>query len=385
MLIQCTKALLDKIHVAPGELLPPGGEDLPDSLRAWHANLISINRRKAIILMNNQTRYPVVIYRPKPRDFGRFKELIKQAIVTALHMEGFSREVIEGYMAASGEIEFSKTGGRSLVSKMNKAADEIQFLVENLDESSLIQRYISLAAGRMIHDDGSGEGIYPIEEMEASLNLYGSGDSDLSFQEVLEVECYQLKIAIALPGHDIYRRVLVPATFSFRHLHTVIQIVFDWLNYHLHSFTAAKPGSKDKLIVMDDDPDTLDWIDRKKNDILQDRFCALEDIFPTYQQVGYLYDFGDSWEHVITFEKNVKAKGFQVIYLEGRGDRPPEDVGGAGGYEEYLQVMADPGDPEYESMVVWSESQSPRQMSPEEINRRLKNFHYSYRYSPSYY
>ena len=195
------------------------------------------------------------------------------------------------------------------MSKMNKAADEIQFLVENLDEFPDPEVH-QPGSRKDDHDDGSGEGIYPIEEMEASLNLYGSGDSDLSFSGSFGGECYQLKIAIALPGHDIYRRVLVPATFSFRHLHTVIQIVFDWLNYHLHSFTAAKPGSKDKLIVMDDDPDTLDWIDRKKNDILQDRFCALEDIFPTYQQVGYL-DFGDSWEHVITFEKTVKAKGFQ--------------------------------------------------------------------------
>lgn len=45
MLIQCTRALLDKISLAPAELRPPdGGVVFPDSLMAWHANLISINR-----------------------------------------------------------------------------------------------------------------------------------------------------------------------------------------------------------------------------------------------------------------------------------------------------------------------------------------------------
>lgn len=74
MLIQCTKALLDKMKIGPGELRSPEGYDqLPRSLLAWHANIVNIDRRKAIVLMNNATRYPVVIYRPKPKDFARMR------------------------------------------------------------------------------------------------------------------------------------------------------------------------------------------------------------------------------------------------------------------------------------------------------------------------
>lgn len=38
----------------------------------------------------NETRYSVVIYRPRPKDFAKMKELIQEAIVTALRMEGVS-------------------------------------------------------------------------------------------------------------------------------------------------------------------------------------------------------------------------------------------------------------------------------------------------------
>lgn len=65
MLIQCTKAMLDKIGIKGCELASPeGNEEFPNSFMAWHANFVSIDRRKAIILMNNETRYSVVIYRP---------------------------------------------------------------------------------------------------------------------------------------------------------------------------------------------------------------------------------------------------------------------------------------------------------------------------------
>lgn len=140
MLIQCTKALLDRMKIAKDELVSPEGyEQFPGSLKAWHANIVNINRRKAVILMNNETRYPVVIYRPKPKDFARMKDLIKEAIITALRMECIREDVINSYMADAGEIAFSKTANRSMVAKMNNAVREVEYMQEYLDESTQIQ------------------------------------------------------------------------------------------------------------------------------------------------------------------------------------------------------------------------------------------------------
>ena len=47
----------------------------------------------------------------------------------------------------------------------------------------------------------------------------------------------ELRIALAGIEPAIWRRVLVPASFSLHDLHRVIQEVFGWLDYHLYSFT----------------------------------------------------------------------------------------------------------------------------------------------------
>lgn len=382
MLIQCTKSLLDKIGISKSELASPEGhEQFPNSFMAWHANFVSRERGKVIILMNNETRYSVVIYRQSKKDFSTIKELIREAISEALRMEGVRKEVIEAYMAKAGEISFSKTASRSMVAKMNNAVREIEFMQEYLDEETRIQRYISIVAGRFIQLSGGDEGFYPIEKMLKSLSMVYDHEENAAAEDVLEVDLYQLMIKINLEGHDIWRRILVPSTYSFRHLHNIIQTVFDWQNYHLHEFVVDRNESKTLKIVMDDDPETMEYLDFDAFDIRQERFVALKDIFPEFSEVIYEYDFGDSWEHTITLEKVVKSNVFQATYVEGNGERPPEDVGGAWGYEEYMRIMANEKHPEYENMKAWAEGQEERELSPEKINRRLKQAISGYRYS----
>lgn len=374
MLIQCTKALLDKVKISPSELKSPEGyEELPRALTAWQANLVNIDRRKAIVLMNNATRYPVVIYRPRPKDFARMKGLIREAIIVALRMEGICETVIDRYMAAAGEIEFSKTTNRSMIARLNRTVYEVGAMQDCLDESTLIQRYISISAGRLLQGSSSNDYFVPIKKMIECLESYLDEDGNGICQSVLDVELYQLRVQIEIEGFDIWRRVLVPSVLSFLHLHDVIQTVFDWHGYHLHMFKARRQGSKVKQIVMSEDLETLQWFDVDSCDILDERFTALKDIFPDHEEVTYTYDFGDSWNHTITLEKTVRSNAFEVTYLDGRGERPPEDVGGIGGYMEYIRVMADDTDPEYENMKAWAESQGERKQSPEEINSRLKH------------
>jgi hypothetical protein len=374
VLIQCTKALLDKVKISPSELKSPEGyEELPRALTAWQANLVNIDRRKAIVLMNNATRYPVVIYRPRPKDFARMKGLIREAIIVALRMEGICETVIDRYMAAAGEIEFSKTTNRSMIARLNRTVYEVDAMQDCLDESTLIQRYISISAGRLLQGSSSNDYFVPIKKMIECLESYLDEDGNGICQSVLDVELYQLRVQIEIEGFDIWRRVLVPSVLSFLHLHDVIQTVFDWHGYHLHMFKARRQGSKVKQIVMGEDLETLQWFDVNSCDILEERFTALRDIFPDHEEVTYTYDFGDSWKHTITLEKTVRSDAFEVTYLDGRGERPPEDVGGIGGYMEYIRVMADDTDPEHENMKAWAESQGERKQSPEEINSRLKH------------
>jgi ethanolamine utilization protein EutQ (cupin superfamily) len=60
--------------------------------------------------------------------FSKIDELIREAIITALRMEGVCKEVIEAFMEKAGDITFSKTASRSMVAKMNNAVREIEFM-----------------------------------------------------------------------------------------------------------------------------------------------------------------------------------------------------------------------------------------------------------------
>ncbi len=56
-------------------------------------------------------------------------------------------------------------------------------------------------------------------------------------------------------------------------------------------------------------------------------------------------DFGDSWEHDVVIEEltwSSFALKFAVC-LDGENACPPDDVGGTGGYVEFLEAISDPG------------------------------------------
>jgi len=71
---------------------------------------------------------------------------------------------------------------------------------------------------------------------------------------------------------------------------------------------------------------------------------------------SYIYDFGDYWEHEITLEDS-RYHGYElkaeVECLEGEGACPPEDVGGVSGFQEFCEVMSDPGHERCEEYRTW--------------------------------
>lgn len=366
--------MLDKLGIKGNELVSPDGhEEFPKSLMAWHANLVTINRRKMIVLMNNETRYPVVIYKPVKKDFLKINELIRIAITVAFRMEGIREEMIQAYLEKAGEITFSKTANRSLVAKMNNAVRDIEFVQEYIDEETTIQRYISFVAAKFIQTSGANDAFYPYEKMIESLSILDSSDSTSTKEDVLDISLYQLKIKLEMEEHDIWRRVLVPSTYSFRHLHNIIQTVFDWQNYHLHEFEVERSGRNPLKMIMDNAPETMEYLDFDAYEIRQERFVALHDVFQEYNEVFYEYDFGDSWKHTITLENVLNSKTIQATYLDGNGERPPEDVGGEGGFQEFMRIMANEEDPDHENMKLWAETQRERKLSIEKINFRLKH------------
>lgn len=176
-----------------------------------------------------------------------------------------------------------------------------------------------------------------------------------------EPKIYQLKITIKDIKPPIWRRILISDQVNFHELHLAIQDFFNWGNYHLHEFHFPReknPRHKISLLGLDPDgnlPDDLDSDFLNHYDAREDE-VRLYDVFSKNCLIGgYLYDFGDNWEHSIKLEKVYPfKKGFKgPLCVGGKRAAPPEDCGGSWGYQDLLEILSNKNHREYNEMKEW--------------------------------
>lgn len=140
----------------------------------------------------------------------------------------------------------------------------------------------------------------------------------------------------------VWRRLLVPGSVRLDKLHRIFQVAMGWEDRHLHEFEI---GGETYGMQFDDYPEGE----------LQEKDFTVVTAIGGNERFTYEYDFGDSWEHEITVHGVWRiAKGLKfAVCLDGANACPPEDVGGSGGYEHLLAVLADPSHSEYEHLRQW--------------------------------
>ena len=165
-------------------------------------------------------------------------------------------------------------------------------------------------------------------------------------------QVYQFKITLKGTKPPIWRRILVPETYTFWDLHVAIQDAMGWEDYHLHEFTLLSPktGRKVKIGIPSDEDVDYGW------EVLAEWNQKIAHYFSSENsKADYVYDFGDGWEHSIKLEK-ILPRETGVAYprcIDGRGACPPEDCGGIGGYAEFLEAIGDPANELHEDMLDW--------------------------------
>lgn len=172
---------------------------------------------------------------------------------------------------------------------------------------------------------------------------------------------YQLKITLEDTSPFIWRRFVVPATIKLPKLHAVIQIVMGWEDCHMHLFKAGECTSGD-------DPEPAGYFRSETNVKLSDLLTKPKD------WLRYEYDMGDSWSHKVLLEKILEPSLEMKPYscLNAKRACPPEDCGGWPGYENLLEVLANPKHPEYSELKEWTGgSFDPERVSLNDINYRL--------------
>ncbi len=140
---------------------------------------------------------------------------------------------------------------------------------------------------------------------------------------------------------SIWREVIIPLNFTFEELHHTIQISMGWENAHLHQFQHNQ-----RLIGPFDE--YSDGTIEEEGDIRVDEIFTRKGV-----KVQYEYDFGDSWEHLISCQGHIHTDQTLPIITKGKHACPPEDCGGIPGYENLLNILKDPQHPEYGETTEW--------------------------------
>ena len=168
---------------------------------------------------------------------------------------------------------------------------------------------------------------------------------------------YQFKISLLDIKPLIWRRILIEPENTLEDLHQVIQLSMGWEDYHLYSFEYGgqcfefnghvRPSAK------------LTSLKMKKGD-----------------EILYVYDFGDGWEHKIELEASI-PKNEELFYpccMEGKRACPSEDSGGPFGYLEKLKMLKNKKHPEHEEIIEWmGEDFDPEYFDLNEVNTNMRD------------
>lgn len=169
---------------------------------------------------------------------------------------------------------------------------------------------------------------------------------------VPESSVHRLKISLRGATPPIWRRVEVPSSIPLLGLHHVIQDLFEWEGYHLWAFSTPRGdyGVGDPELGHGDAA------------TIPLATVAGE----PKARIGYLYDFGDSWEHDVLVEAVVTAEP-GVAYprcVTGRRAGPEEDSGGIHGYQYLCEIIADPEHPDHAERLEWLGLDDPADFDP---------------------
>ncbi len=129
MLLECARKLLDYVQIKPVAVMPP------DALFEWSAGLVTVNRRKTIVVANTATRCC------KHQGTQKLDELLIEGVRTFLESEHIKSEIIEKYLDDLGhEVIYSKNLSRIASARCAKCVERVEYYTEDFAPGDMFQK-----------------------------------------------------------------------------------------------------------------------------------------------------------------------------------------------------------------------------------------------------
>ncbi len=182
-----------------------------------------------------------------------------------------------------------------------------------------------------------------------------------------KVTVYRCKI-ILRDTHPVIWRRIETQDVTLNQLHELIQTAMGWSNSHQHQFEIAGCRYIDRHLTMAgwDDPDAIEDSGIRISDLVSKHGSKL--------RMGYEYDFGDSWQHDVLLEAVTESESGVKYPRCVAGERacPPEDIGGAYGFADYVEAITNKKHSKHRDYLEWYGPFDPAKFQAATATRRMR-------------
>lgn len=126
LVLHCTQKLL---RAAGGR----GAGRVPnaDPLDLWHANLFHWERRKCVIVVNDRTLFPVLLFGVKKPQLSDLPRAFTERFCSLLHERKVPAYIIDHVRRLYSEAHLTTTSDRSVTGSLNQFVHELKWVVAN--------------------------------------------------------------------------------------------------------------------------------------------------------------------------------------------------------------------------------------------------------------
>ena len=210
IVIHSTKKLWAKLPVDSKGLLPHSPERLyleenaarthgESPLGAWHANLLTLQRRNCILLVHDHTRFPVFIPALKKADLLNLEWWFEDVLVNTVMRCGGNESHLQAMTLHMHRMRVDTVCDRSVQGTMNQMASDLKYQLdyEGADVSEVCGYQISAwLAARPCTVKGRREFVWPEREFVSWLGRIGgetpaAGGNNAALQNVVNLADYR--------------------------------------------------------------------------------------------------------------------------------------------------------------------------------------------------
>jgi len=121
--LRCTKKLLTQVGL---KQVP----EIDSTIEDWHANLIWIERKKAVLFCSDSTLFCCLAPAVRKAQIQTLGDLFISTLTQSMAYEGYSNDLISRYVSRFEAIEITRTNNRSVLGSMNDYVFHLEYWMD---------------------------------------------------------------------------------------------------------------------------------------------------------------------------------------------------------------------------------------------------------------